>query len=374
MTSRRRFLTLALLPISATVGCRQAAVTAPPPATVVVAPVTRRDVPVVVQATGTVEPIQSVAVEAQVAGMLERVTFKEGDEVRAGEILFEIDPNQYASAYAQAEAVLARDVAQAANAERDRQRFEELATKEFVTAQQLDQARAVVAGLAATLRADSAAVTRARLDLDRASVRAPISGRAGALLVKAGNLVRTSTGQPLVTINQLAPILVRFAVPATELAGIRRAGSGLHVRALPVGDTTAAAAGSLVFVDNAIDSLTGTITLKASFPNQDRALWPGALVRVVLTVTIERDAMVVPISAVLTGQQGASVFVLGDSSRVRLRPVTVSRTTDSLAVLSTGVAPGEQVVVSGQVRINDGARVTVVNAGAAAGEPAGAAP
>lgn len=367
--------TFALVLISYAFACRKAGAPPPPPAAVVVAQVIRRDVPVVLQATGSVEPIQSVAVEAQVAGMLESVSFKEGDEVQEGQVLFKIDPHQYASALTQAQAALARDLAQAGNAERDLKRFEDLAAKEFVTAQQLDQARATAAGLTATLRADSAAMSRARVDLDRASVRAPISGRAGGLLVKAGNLVRTSTGQPLVQINQIAPILVRFAVPATDLAAIRRAGPGLHVRAVPVGDTTAAATGSLVFVDNAIDSLTGTITLKASFSNVDRALWPGALVRVALTVSVDSNAMVVPISAVLTGQQGVSVFVLADSGVVKLRPVTVTRTTDSLAVLSAGVSPGDKVVVSGQVRINDGARVRVVAAAAAdSAESAGASP
>jgi membrane fusion protein, multidrug efflux system len=375
MMLRPRPATLALVLISIVGGCDKAGPPVPPPASVVVTPVLRRNVPVVVQATGSVEPIQSVAVEAQVAGMLESVSFKEGDEVRQGQILFKIDPHQYASAYTQAQAALARDLAMAANAERDLQRFEDLAAKEFVTAQQLDQARATAAGLAATLRADSAAVSRTRVDLEHASVRAPISGRAGALLVKAGNLVRTSTGQPLVQINQIAPILVRFAVPATELDAIRRAGPGLPVRALPVGDTTTAVTGSLVFIDNAIDSLTGTIALKASFPNKDRALWPGALVRVALTVTVDSNAMVVPISAVLTGQQGVSLFVLGDSGRVNLRAVTVKRTTDSLAVLSAGVSEGEKVVVSGQVRINDGARVKVVAAEAAdSAELAGGSP
>jgi multidrug efflux system membrane fusion protein len=355
---------LALLP-----ACKKAGAPTLPPATVVVAPVTQQNVPVIVQATGTVEPIQSVAVEAQVAGMLERVLFHEGDEVRAGQLLFEIERHQYASAYAQAQAALARDLALAATAERDQQRFEELASREFVTAQQLDQARATAIGLAATLRADSAAVTRTRIDLENASVRAPISGRAGGLLVREGNLVRTATGQPLVQINQIAPILVRFAVPATELGAIRRAGPGLPVQAIPVGDTATIETGTLVFVDNAVDSLTGTILLKARFANAGRTLWPGGLVRVNLRLSTDSSALVVPVAAVLTGQQGAQVFVLTDSSTVVLRPVTVTRTTDSLAVLGGGVKAGEQVVVSGQVRVTDGAKVKVVTADGASGTP-----
>jgi multidrug efflux system membrane fusion protein len=334
-----------------------------PPATVFVTSVQRRDVPVILQATGTVEPIQTAAVAAQVDGILEKVTFREGDEVSAGQMLFQIDPRPYQAALAQAEGALARDVAQEANAEQDRKRFEDLAAKEYVTPQQLDQARATVAALAATIRADSGTVSRARLDLDRAQVRAPITGRAGALLMRVGNLVRAAGGEPLVVINQMAPILVRFPIPATELPGVRQAGQGLSVQATPVGDSAAAATGSLVFVDNAVDSLTGTVLLKASFANEDRRLWPGALVRVALRVTTQKDALVVPVSAVLTGQQGSSVFIVGDSGRVKLRKVTVARTTDSLAILSSGVNAGDQVVTQGQVRVTDGARVKVMPAG-----------
>ena len=357
---RRLAAAVLLGPVSLLQACRTNAPAAPPPPAVVLATVERRDVPVVLKTTGTVEPIQSAAVAAQVDGLLERVVFREGDEVTEGQRLFLIDPRPYAAALAQAQAALARDVAQAANAEQDLRRFEDLATREFVTAQQLDQARATALALAATLQADSAAVARARLDLERATVRAPISGRAGGLRVRAGNLVRASSGEPLVFINQISPILVRFAVPATELPALGRAGAGLPVRAVPVGDSISVQAGTLTFIDNAVDSLTGTILLKASFPNRDRVLWPGGLVRVVLTVSVEKNALVVPVRAVLTGQQGASVFVLADSDRVVLRRVTVARMTDELAVLAQGVSPGEQVVTDGQVRLTDGARVQIM--------------
>jgi multidrug efflux system membrane fusion protein len=332
-----------------------------------VAAVERQDLPVVLEATGTVEPVQTAAVAAQVDGIVQHVSFREGDEVSAGQVLFAIDPRPYVAALGQAQGALARDEAQAAIAERDRARFEDLAEKEYVTPQQLDQARANAAALRATLQADSAAVARARLDLDRATVRAPIAGRTGSVLVRVGNLVRAGGGEPLVVINRLSPILVRFAVPATELPGLQRAGPGLAVRAIPVGDSGAGTTGTLTFVDNAVDSLTGTILLKASFANRDHALWPGALVRVALTVTIERDALVVPLSAVLTGQQGASVFVLGDSGRVHLRKVTVGRTTDRIAVLSSGVEAGDTVVTDGQVRLTDGTRVQVLTPATGAG-------
>lgn len=344
-----------------TLGCRAQPPRQPAAPSVVVATVERRDVPIVLQATGTVEPIQTAAVSAQVDGVVERVAFREGQEVTRGQLLFQIDPRPYTAALAQAEAALARDLAQLESAERDRIRFEELAQREFVTAQQLDQARSAAAAQAATVRADSAAVDRARLDLERASVRAPISGRAGGLLLKEGNLARASGGEPLVVINQISPIQVRFAVPATELGAIRGARAGLPVVAAPVGDTARPVSGTLTFVDNAVDSMTGTILLKASFPNADRNLWPGGLVRVALTVAVERDALVLPASAVLTGQQGASVYVLEDSNRVSLRKVTVAHTTDTLAVVASGVEPGDRVVTLGQVRITDGATVQVVS-------------
>ena len=360
-----RFLfrpSLALVPVALiALGCHAEPPRRPSAPSVVVAEVQRRDVPVVLQATGTVEPIQAAAVSAQVDGIVERVAFREGDEVARGQLLFQIDSRPYVSALAQAEATLARDVAQLESAERDQARFEELAKREFVTAQQLDQARSNATAQAATVRADSAAVSRARLDLDRASVRAPITGRAGAVLLKEGNLARAAGGEPLVVINQIAPILVRFAVPATELGAIRGIAAGLPVVATPVGDTARSVPGMLTFMDNAVDSMTGTILLKASFPNRERSLWPGGLVRVALTVAVEKGALVVPVSAVLTGQQGSSVYVVEDSNRVSLRKVTVSRTTDSLAILANGVNPGDRVVALGQVRLTDGATVQVVS-------------
>jgi multidrug efflux system membrane fusion protein len=360
-----RFLSrssLLLIPIVLTAaGCHVEPPRRPVAPSVVVTSAERRDVPVVLQATGTVEPIQAAAVSAQVDGIIERVAFHEGDEVERGQVLFQIDSRPYADALAQAEAALSRDLAQLESAERDRARFEELAKREFVTAQQLDQARSSAAAQAATVRADSASASRARLDLERASVRAPITGRAGSVLLKEGNVARAAGGEPLVVINQIAPILVRFAVPATALGAIRGAGPGLPVVATPVGDTARPVAGSLTFVDNAVDSMTGTILLKASFSNRERSLWPGGLVRVMLTVAVEKGALVVPVSAVLTGQQGSSVYVVEDSNRVSLRKVTVTRTTDSLAVLASGVNPGDRVVALGQVRLTDGATVQIVS-------------
>ena len=338
--------------------------------TQVAAPVTlasavQRDVPRVLEATGTVEPVRTSQVEAQVSGLIDRVTFREGDQVAEGQVLFQIDPRPFRAALSQAEAALARDSAQWESARRDRDRFEALAAKEYVTGQQLDQARATAAGLEATLRSDQAQIDQARLSLQYATVRAPITGRAGSLLVREGNLVRAGSGDALVIINQMAPIRVRFSVPAAYLSDLRAlAGRKQEVRAIPVGDTASAVTGTLDFLDNAVDSMTGTIALKAAFANQDGRLWPGALVRVQLDLSVDKAAIVLPSSAVVTGQRGSYVYVV-DSGTAHMRPVTLLRQTDSIAVLTAGVSAGEQVVVDGQLRLTDGARVQVQKSGGA---------
>jgi multidrug efflux system membrane fusion protein len=333
----------------------------PPPPTPAgagsLARVERRDVPVVLEATGTVEPMQTARVAPQVSGLVTRVAFREGQDVTEGQVLFAIDPRPFQAALAQAEGALARDAADFAAAQRDVERFGALAEKEYVTAQQLDQARTRAAGLAATLRSDSGAVERARLDLQYATVRAPIAGRTGGLLVREGNLVQANGSTPLVVINQLAPILVRFTLPADQLAAVRaRGGQALPVVAVPVGDT-ARSEGELVFLDNAVDSLSGTIALKARFENRDGHLWPGALVRVRLELDVERQVLVVPAAAVVAGQQGDVVFVAGDDGQAHVRPVRVRRTSDTLAVLDEGVESGTQVITDGQVRLSEGTRI-----------------
>ena len=349
---------------------------APPPAPAVpvgVAPVRRADVPVLIHATGTVEPIRSVAIQAQVSGLLLHVNFKEGDAVTQGQILFEIDPRPFVATVNQAEAALSRDQASWTSAERDVTRYQALASKEYVTQQQLDQARATANALAGTLRGDSAAIEQAKLNLQYATIHAPITGRAGSVLVKEGNQVRGGAAQTLVVINQISPILVRFPVPAPYFNSVRtRAGESLVVHVTPIGDSGKVENGSLVFLDNAVDSSTSTVLLKARFANDDGALWPGALESVDLQLDVEHNALVVPSSAVQTGQAGSVVWIVDSARKAHVAKVNVLRTTDSLTVLGDGVTPGQQVVTDGQLRLTDGARVNIrtPDSGSARGDSA----
>lgn len=330
-----------------------------PPVPVTVALAERRTVPFELPATGTVEPIQTVTVQAQVSGVLQRVAFREGDEVKRGQILFQLDPRPYRSALEQATAILERDRAQATNAAQEAKRYESLVEKEYVTSQQYEQIRTNAAASRATLAGSQAAVDQARLNLQYATIRAPISGRTGSLLIREGNLVRANSPEPLVKINQLRPIQVRFAVPASNLPLIQtHLGKKLVVRAEPSGGGDPSE-GTLSFVDNAVDTSTGTILLKGRFPNDDGSLWPGGFVNVRLELFVEADALVIPSAAVVAGQQGNFVFVVQQDSSASTRAVTVSRTAGDLAIISGGVEPGDRVVVDGQLRLRQGSKVQI---------------
>jgi membrane fusion protein, multidrug efflux system len=326
---------------------------------VTVAAAERRNVPFELSATGTVEPLQTVAVQAQVGGTLRRIAFKEGDEVKQGQVLFELDARPYRAALEQAAAALNRDRAQANNAAQDEARYEALAEKQYVTAQQYAQVKTTAAAAQATLAGSQAAVDEAKLNLQYATIRAPISGRTGSLQIREGNLVRTTATQPLVTINQIRPILVRFAVPAANLPLIQEhLGKQMVVRA-DAGGGADPSEGALSFVDNAVDTATGTILLKGRFPNDDGALWPGAFVNVRLQLYIQPDALVVPASAVVAGQQGSFVYVIQQDSTAATRPVTVSRTEGDYAIVNGDVQPGDRVVTDGQLRLRQGAKVQI---------------
>jgi len=327
---------------------------------VTVARAEQRPVPYELSGTGTVEPRQTASVQAQVTGILTRVAFREGDDVAAGQLLFQIDPRAFQSMLEQAQAMLARDQAQARNAAADAARYAELVKQDYVTKADYDAKKAGAEALQAAVRADSAAVANAQLNLEWAAIRAPIAGRAGRLLVREGNLVRANAADPLVVINQIRPILVRFAVPQKHLGDIQRYRQNpLPVFVSPSQTDTAFKEGLLTFVDNSVDTSTGTVLLKGEFPNRDNALWPGEFLNVRLQLYIDPKALVVPAQAVMTGQQGTYVFVLNQDGTARSQPVTVERPAGAYAVIAQGVRPGEEVVTDGQVRLVDGAPVEV---------------
>lgn len=378
MILHSRALATASLVFLAISGCDKEDNPAPVAVPVTVAAAQRRTVPFELAAPGMVEPLQTVAVQPQVNGLIEHIAFTEGQEVRKGQVLFQIDARPFQAALGQAQAALARDSAQAANAEQDVKRYATLAQKEYVTAQQYDQAQTTAAAAVATLAGSKAALDQARLNLQYATIRAPIGGRTGSLRVREGNLVRSSDATPLVTINQIRPILVRFSVPASNLGLIQRHRDGDPVvHAAPAGDTTGSGGnvgseGILTFVDNAVDTTTGTILLKGSFPNTNGALWPGEFVNVRVRLYQDPNALVVPASAVVSGQQGSFVFVVQSDGTAKTFPVKVERTSDSVAVLASGIKPGDRVVTDGQLRLRSGSKVQIKASGDSTAERAGA--
>lgn len=329
-----------------------------PTVPVSVSPAVRIDAPALVAANGVVEPVQTVAVEAQVGGTLTEVSFQEGGEVSEGQVLFRIDPRPFEAALRQSQAALARDRAQAQNAEREAERYKALVAKDYVTQSQAEQAQAQAASLLATLQADSAAVENARVNLGYTTIRAPIGGRTGSLLVRRGNLVKPNGG-PLVVINELQPILVRFPVTARDFLALRRrvATGPVPVRVAASDSTVLPDQGSLTFLDNAVDSLTGTVTAKARFNNSSRALWPGEYVRVAVQLDVRSGAIAVPTTAVMNGQEGTYVYVIDAEKNAHVRTVTPGQAVGDLTVIERGVQPGEQVVVDGQSRLVPGAKV-----------------
>jgi len=307
---------------------------------------------------GSVEPLTTVAVKSRITGILENVRFPEGQDVKEGDLLFEIDSRAPEAALKQAEAVLARDRVQLENALKEAGRQEILLMKGISAQDVRDEAVTAADTLKAVVRSDEAAVDTARLQLSYCSIRSPVSGRTGSLLIHRGNLVKADDST-LVTINQIHPILVRFVLPQAELARIRErvGGGGLTVVVTPQGMDSSAESGVVTFVDNTVDETTGTIQLKARFDNVPSVLWPGLYVRVVLKLSTQERAVVIPESAVLLGQQGAYVYVANQEGRVASRPVTVSRTVAGLSVIASGLAPGEEIVADGQLRLKPGALV-----------------
>ncbi len=321
----------------------------------------QKSMPIAISVIGSAEAFSTVAVRSQITGELTSVTFKEGDDVRQGQVLFTLDRRPLEAALQQAEAILARDLAQSANARSQAARYEDLTNRGIATREQLDQARTAAAALDATIGADRAAVENARIQLQYATIAAPLSGRTGALMVHAGNLVRANDTTPLVVINQVTPINVTFALPEARLAEVKRymAQGTLTVDARAPNDPAPPSKGRIAFVDNQVDATTGTIRMKGTFPNTDRRLWPGQFVNVTVTLTTDPAALVVPTTAVQNGQQGLYVFIVKPDQTAELRPVTVARAEGAETVIATGLAAGETVVTDGQLRLVPGSRVSV---------------
>lgn len=375
MLRHRTIPIAALASLAVLAGCSGEGPRRPARAPVAVATVETRTVPYEIEAAGTVEPLRSAGVTAQVGGLVTRVALREGADVAAGQVLVELDRRPFEAAAERAAAVLARDRAQAQTARLEYERARTLSGQSLISEQELEQKRNAAAAAEATVRADSAALVTARLDLAHATVRAPIGGRSGDLRVNVGDLVRANDAdQVLVTINQVRPILVRFAIPQSDLPELqKRRGGPMVVEASVGGADSAWATGRLVFVDNAVDPATGTVLLKGEFANADGSLWPGAFARVRLRVYEQAGAIVVPVAAVSNAQSGSFCYVVKPDTTVEVRGVTVERAWRGLAVIAAGLEPGETVVTDGQIRLSPGAKAFIRSgapAPTAAGPPA----
>ena len=326
-----------------------------------VATVAQRTVAVRIQAIGNVEPYSTVALKARVDGQIVEVNFKEGGKLHKGELLFRIDPRPFEAALRQAEANLMRDTAQKEQTRSQEQRYQELLQKNFVSKEAYAQIRTNAETAAAVAQASRAALDNARLQLEYCSIRSPLDGYAGKVMLQRGNLVKANDTNPLVVINQVQPIYVNFAVPEQQLASIRgrMASNRLQVEAHPP-NSKLVSTGTLGFIDNSVDAATGTIRLKAQFANQDSALWPGQFVNVSLKLDEQKDALVVPSQAVQTGPGGQYAYVVKADMSAEVRAVVLDRVDGDSAIVAKGLNKGETVVVKGQLRLAPGAKVTIV--------------
>jgi membrane fusion protein, multidrug efflux system len=327
-----------------------------------------KNVPVVINAIGTAGSYSTVSVRAQITGEITDIAFKQGQDVSRGDLLFTIDPRPYQAALEGAFAALARDKAMLKNAESDVRRYGELVKKDYVTSQQYDQAVANAEALKATVAADEAAIKTARLNLDYCTVRAPVSGRTGDLLLQKGNVIKAND-QAVVTINQITPIYVSFSVPEEYLPDIRRyaAEDSLRVEAAFPGEGGNPYQGHLTFINNTVDESTGTILLKATFQNRNKSFWPGQFVNVTLRLATSKNAVVVPSQAVQRGQKGDYVFVVKPDMTVEMRSIETGQHLDGETVIRTGIEVGDKVVTDGQLRLFPGARIEIAGTRAAAG-------
>jgi membrane fusion protein, multidrug efflux system len=332
-----------------------------------------KTMPVTLEAVGTAEAISTVDIRAQITGQLQQILFEPGQDVRNHQPLFVLDRRPLEAALRQAEAIVAKDDAQLRDAVAERHRAEDLFNKGILPRSDYETNIATAAALEATLAADKAQADQARLNLQYAQIASPLDGRTGALMTHVGDLVRTNDTQPLVTINQLAPIYVTFSVPARFLIDIRQAAGRGPLAVVATGQRSATpgsqqearspasqpnAHGDVTFIDNAVDPMTATIKLKATFPNRDRDLWPGLFVQVLLQLSVQPQAVVVPSVAVQTSQQGQYVYVVKPDRTVELRHVDIDRQQGDETVIANGLKGGEEIVTEGQLRLTPGAHVT----------------
>jgi multidrug efflux system membrane fusion protein len=338
----------------------------------------RQDVPIFVRGIGTVQPFQSVLIRARVDGTLDKVAFTEGQDVKQGDLLATIDPRPYQAVLDQAVAKKAADIAMLSNAKRDLVRYSDLAKSEFASRQSVDTQQASVSQSAATAQADDAAIAAAKLNLDFTRITSPIDGRAGLRLVDAGNLIHANDANGLVTINQIHPIAIYFTLPQDMFPTVQDAmhaagATPLKTTAFGGDDKRQLADGTLLTMDNSIDTSTGTIKLKAMFPNSDDRLWPGQFVNVHLQLSTTKNAVTVPSPAVQHGVNGLYVYAVQNGTVAKLVPVEVGQDNGTLTIVTKGLMGGETVVTSGQSRLTDGTKVASVSAndtGASSTSPA----
>jgi multidrug efflux system membrane fusion protein len=332
---------------------------------VTIAPVVKADFPVYLSGLGTVQGFNTVLVRTRVDGQIDKIAFKEGQQVKQGDVLVQIDPRPFQAALDQAKAKKAQDEANLANANLDLQRFTSLG--EFATRQQTDTQRSTVAQLTAQLAADDATISNAQTQLDYTTVKAPIPGIAGLRQVDVGNIVNAATETGIVTIAQIEPIAVIFTAPQDQLPAINQAQSAqpLKVIALTTDGRKALSKGVLSVVNNQVDTTSGTIRLKAVFDNKSHALWPGQSVSTRLLVTTLKDATVIPDDAVQHGIDGLYAYAVGADNKAELRKISVSTSIDGRSVVDHGLSPGERVIVSGQYKVQPGSLVAMTAANSA---------
>jgi multidrug efflux system membrane fusion protein len=333
----------------------------PRPIAVAVEPVKRADFPIVIEGLGQVQAYNNVTVRARVDGQIMKIGFREGDDVKAGDLVAQIDSRPFQAALDQAKAKKGQDEANLANAKLDQQRYSTLAKQNYATQQQLDTQNSLVAQLTAAIAADAAAVDAAQVQLDYTTIRAPISGRIGLRLIDEGNLVSGAQQTAIVTIAELSPISVIFTVPETHIEGIAQALEGGQQPSVSVTNTDGKllAVGLLKTTDNQVDAATGTLKMKADFDNKDHALWPGLAVTAALTTGVDKDALTIPTVAVQHSQTGLYVYVVDGDSRAALRPVKISRQTVDTAVVASGLKPEDRVITTNLFLLQPGTPVRV---------------